>query len=122
MKKNEIKQAFDQLTQKYMNALLELQNLQKLLESNPTEIFIETPSKPIEVEKPASGDLREAARLLCQSEFNKEDLSEKQIFEILMKQSREEVNRTLGFWAVPLPLADTDNNNNSDKPRYTRKQ
>ncbi len=59
--------------------------------------------KPKEVEKVASGDLKEAARLMAQSEFNKEDLSENEIFEMLQKSSEEDVKRKIGFWAMPLP-------------------
>lgn len=60
------------------------------------------------IEKAASKDLREAARLLAQSEFNKEDLSEDDIYNILLKSSDNDVKRKLGFWAVPLPKNDTD--------------
>ena len=66
---------------------------------------------PIEVERVASGDLREAARLMANSEFNKEDLSEDTIFDILQKSSADEVKRKLGFWAVPLPKQDISNSN-----------
>ena len=70
--------------------------------------------KPKEVEKAASGDLKEAARLMAQSEFNKEDLSEKEIFEMLQKSSEEEVKRKIGFWAMPLPK-DTDKPDNNKR-------
>ena len=40
---------------------------------------------------------------MAQSEFNKEDLSEKEIFEMLQKSSEEDVKRKIGFWAMPLP-------------------
>ncbi len=66
---------------------------------------------PVEVERVASGDLREAARLMANSEFNKEDLSEDAIFDILQKSSADEVKRKLGFWAVPLPKQDISNSN-----------
>lgn len=66
---------------------------------------------PIEVEKAATGDLREAARLLAHSEFNKEDLTTDQIYEMLQKSSADEVKRKLGFWAVPLPKQDKDISN-----------
>lgn len=58
---------------------------------------------PVEVEKAATGDLKEAARLMAGSEFNKEDLTEDQIYEMLQKTSEDEVKRKLGFWAVQLP-------------------
>ena len=63
---------------------------------------------PVEVEKPASGDLKVAAHLMAISELNKEDLSEAQILEMLQKSSDEEVKRKLGFWAVQLPKNDVD--------------
>ena len=74
---------------------------------------------PVEVERPASKDLSEAARLLAQSEFNKEDLTEKEILDLLNKTSEEEVKRRMGFWAMPLPQSDSDNTLPNKK--YTRK-
>lgn len=50
--------------------------------------------------------MREAARLLAFSEFNKEDLTTEQIFEMLQKSSADEVKKKLGFWAVPLPKSE----------------
>ena len=62
--------------------------------------------KIVTVEKSASGDLREAARLLATSEMNKEDLSEDEIFDLLQKSSEDEVKKKIGFWAQPLPDPD----------------
>ena len=70
---------------------------------------------PVEVEKPASGDLTEAARLMAMSELNKEDLTEQEILTMLQKSSEEDVQRKLGFWAVPLPKSD-------DGPEPTNKK
>lgn len=67
------------------------------------EVHVEV---PVEVERAATGDLKHAARLLAQSEFNKEDLTVDQIFEILQKSSEDEVRKKIGFWAVPLPKQD----------------
>lgn len=76
---------------------------------------------PVEVERPASKDLSEAARLLAQSEFNKEDLTQEEILALLHKSSEDEVKRRMGFWAMPLPQSDTDNQlpdkNYTSKPR-----
>lgn len=76
---------------------------------------------PVEVERPASQDLSEAARLLAQSEFNKEDLTEAEILALLHKSSEDEVKRRMGFWAMPLPQSDTDdqlpNKKYTGKPR-----
>ena len=63
---------------------------------------------PVEVEKAATGDLIEAARLMANSELNKEDLTEKQILDLLQKSSEDEVRKKIGFWATPLPKADGD--------------
>jgi|13_taG_2_1085334.scaffolds.fasta_scaffold00123_21 uncharacterized protein YqgV (UPF0045/DUF77 family) len=63
---------------------------------------------PVEVEKAATGDLREAARLMANSELNKEDLTEKEILELLQKSSEEEVRKKIGFWATPLPKSDDE--------------
>jgi uncharacterized protein YqgV (UPF0045/DUF77 family) len=63
---------------------------------------------PVEVEKAATGDLKEAARLMANSELNKEDLTEKEILELLQKSSEEEVRKKIGFWATPLPKSDEE--------------
>ena len=44
---------------------------------------------------------------MAQSELNKEDLSENDIYNLLMKSSEEDVKKKIGFWAMPLPK-DTD--------------
>jgi hypothetical protein len=103
----------------------QVEELQKELAKKPKEIvkeiikekIVEGPRRPVEIEKPSSGDLREAARLMATSELNKEDLTEKEIFDILMKSSQEEVNTKLGFWAVPLPKTD-DSDNDDPSTRY----
>ncbi len=102
------------------------------LESKPAEILekeiivekiVEVEKEvPVEVERAASGDLRQAARLLASSMLNKEDLTADEIFEILQKSSQDDVKRKLGFWAVPLPKqGDTENITNTDK-RYIGKR
>ena len=63
--------------------------------------------EPEIIEKASSNDLREAARLMAQSELNKEDLSEDDIYNLLLKSSEEDVKKKIGFWAMPLPK-DTD--------------
>ena len=83
-----------------------IKDLEKKVNKEPEVIEKEI---PVEVEKPASGDLREAARLMAQSELNKEDLTEQQIFDMLQKTSEEDVKKKIGFWAMPLPKSDTDN-------------
>lgn len=51
-------------------------------------------------------DFRNAARLMSSSEMNKEDLSEDEIYNLLVKSSEDEARRKMGFWAVPLPKND----------------
>ena len=88
------------------------------------EVIVEVPvtefvdAKPEVIEKESTKDLHEAARLMAQSEFNKEDLSEKQIYNILLKESEEEVKKKIGFWAMPLP---TDPEQPTNK-KYTGKK
>ena len=88
------------------------------------EVIVEVPvtefvdAKPEVIEKESTKDLHEAARLMAQSEFNKEDLSEKQIYNILLKESEEEVKKKIGFWAMPLP---TDPQQPTNK-KYTGKK
>jgi hypothetical protein len=74
------------------------------------EKVVEGPSRPVpvEIELPATGDLRSAATLIANSELNVNDLS------------AEEVNSKLGFWAVPLPTDDKDKNDTDT--RYTLKK
>jgi hypothetical protein len=59
--------------------------------------------EPEIIEKASSNDLREAARLMAQSELNKEDLTEDDIYNLLLKSSEEDVKKKIGFWAMPLP-------------------
>ena len=40
---------------------------------------------------------------MAASELNKEDLTEKEIFELLQKSSEDDVRKKIGFWAMPLP-------------------
>ena len=82
------------------NELLNLQAQLKQEQQKEPEV--------VEVEKAATGDLKEAAHLMAISELNKEDLTEEQILEMLQKSSDEEVKRKLGFWAVQLPKADQE--------------
>ena len=89
--------------------------VEKIIEVPVTE-FVET--KPEVIEKESSKDLHNAARLMAESEFNKEDLSEAQIYKILMRQSEEEVKKKIGFWAMPLP---SDHQQPTNK-KYTGKK
>jgi len=123
--------------QKIVSLVNENNNLKKQIKTmesaKPTETIVEVEKivekivevekeVPVEVERAASGDLRQAARLLASSMLNKEDLTADEIFEILQKSSQDDVKRKLGFWAVPLPKqGDTENITNTDK-RYIGKR
>ena len=94
-----------------------IKNLEEKLEAQPKEVekivevekVVEVEKEvPVEVEKVASGDLKEAARLMANSELNKEDLSEEQIYDMLIKSSEEDVKKKIGFWAMPLPKTDIE--------------
>jgi len=90
----------------------ELSKENKQLKAKIEELELQK-EKIVTVEKEATGDLKEAARLLAASEMNKEDLSEGQIFKLLQKSSEEEVKKKIGFWAQPLP--------SPDKPEATKR-
>jgi len=86
------------------------------------ERIVEVPVEvAVEVERPSSRDLAEAARLMANSEFNKEDLTEKEILALLHKTSEDEVKHRMGFWAMPLPQQDDQdklpNKKYTGKPR-----
>lgn len=88
-----------------------IRELEELLQQKPKEVVKEIEKEvPVEIEKAATGDLKEAARLLAGSEFNKEDNSEKEIYNMLQKLSEDEVKRKIGFWAMPLPTDEDESN------------
>ena len=96
-----------------VNALREENTNLKMTPPTIVEKIVEVEKEvPVEVEKASTGDLKEAARLMANSELNKEDLTEKQILEMLQKSSEEEVRKKIGFWATPLPKEDKDPNIN----------
>jgi len=135
MNNNQVQLAFESLLKKYETALIKLKHSQESQEekrtvvvpmSSRTERMYVDRIRMLEKELTQLKDgvepdayLHEAARLLVNSDFNKEDFSEKDIFDKLQKLSEEEVNRALGFWAVPLPSEDNDK---PTKPRYTSKK
>lgn len=84
------------------------------------EKVVEGPRRTQTVELPATGDLRTAATLIANSEMNVNDLTTEEILTMLKDLSAEEVNNKLGFWAIPLPSSDDDNDGNDT--RYTIKK
>ena len=105
--------------QSLQNELQQLRNKEPVIKEVERIVEVEK-EVPVEVEKPASGDLKTAAHLMAISELNKEDLSEEQILEMLQKSSEEEVQRKLGFWAVQLPK--TDINKEPTNKKYIGKK
>jgi len=93
------------------------QSLQSQINTLTQEV--EKKVEPEVIQKAAEGDLRDAARLMAQSELNKEDLTEEEIFNLLQKSSEEEVKRKIGFWAMPLP---TDTDKPDTNKRYIGKK
>ena len=84
------------------------------------EKVVEGPRRPKVIEAPATGDLLGAATLIANSELNVNDLSSDEVLNMLKQLSEEEVNKQLGFWAIPLPKnGDVDEPDN--KPRYLKK-
>jgi len=108
MKAHDIQLAFDELNAKYKHALEKLQEAYELIDKNATV-----------ADAPATSELQDAARLMCISEMNKEDLSEKEILDMLQKLSEEEVKGKMGFWAMPLPV---DEDDDSTTTKYTGKR
>ena len=84
------------------------------------EKIVEGPRRPKVIEAPATGDLLGAATLIANSELNVNDLSTTDVLTMLKDLSQEEVNKQLGFWAIPLPK-DGDVDPVDDKPRYLKK-
>ena len=99
----------------------EIPGPERIVEVPGPERIVEVPGpeKIVEVEKTATGDLKEAARLMAQSEFNKEDLSEEDIYNLLQKSSEEDARKKIGFWAMPLP---TDTDKPQTNKRYLGKK
>ena len=96
-----------------VNALREENTKLKTTPPTIVEKLVEVEKEvTVEIEKVSTGDLKEAARLMANSELNKEDLTEKQILDMLQKSSEEEVKKKIGFWATPLPKEDKDPNIN----------
>lgn len=84
------------------------------------EKVTEGPRRPKVIEAPATGDLLGAATLIANSELNVNDLSTNEVLNMLKELSEEEVNKQLGFWAIPLPK-DGDVKPTDNKPRYFKK-
>ena len=84
------------------------------------EKVTEGPRRPKVIEAPATGDLLGAATLIANSELNVNDLSTDEVLSMLKELSEEEVNKQLGFWAIPLPK-DGDVKPTDNKPRYFKK-
>lgn len=104
MKPDEITKAYRELEKKYLTALKEIDRLNDVLEQD---------QHPVEHDK----QLRNAARLMSNSDLNTEDLTAEEIYDMLIKMSEDEVKKKIGFWAMPLPK---DSSNSTNKT-YTTK-
>jgi len=103
MKQADIQKAFDELSAKYLQALRDLDNaLDQLDNFQPVGIDPEQ-------------ELRSAASVMARSEFNKEDMSEEEIYEKLSQNSGP--RNKIGFWAMPLPK-----DSSSPTMKYTGKR
>lgn len=118
-------QRVDALTQDNISLKKHIKQLQQQLDEPVpvVEKIVEVEKIiPVEVERAASGDLREAARLLSVSEINQQRHTAEDIYNILLKCSEDDVKKRLGFWAVPLPKSpDHDTDQHMDK-KYTGKK
>ena len=69
---------------------------QDIIVEKPVDVPVEEKKvEPEVIQKAAEGDLRDAARLMAQSELNKEDLTEEEIFNLLQKSSEEEIKSAI---------------------------
>ncbi|OUX37750.1 MAG: hypothetical protein CBE33_02435 [Candidatus Pelagibacter sp. TMED273] len=84
------------------------------------EKVVEGPRRPKVIEREATGDLLGAATLIANSELNVNDLSTDEVLTMLKDLSQEEVNKQLGFWAIPLPK-DGDEDPTDTRQRYLKK-
>lgn len=104
MKQADIQKAFDDLNAKYLQALKDLDNaLDKIQEQQSMAVGIDP-----------DVELRNAAIVMSQSELNKEDLSEDEIYQKLKNDT--DASKKIGFWAMPLPK-----DSNSPTMKYTGK-
>jgi|TARA_B110000858_G_scaffold198491_1_gene265685 hypothetical protein len=112
-----------QIVERIVEKIVEVP-VEKIVEKEVIRVIektVEGPSRPVQVEAPATGDLRIASQLMARSELNKDDLTEEQIFDIISKLSEDEVNKQLGFWAIPLPNGGDTDSDEDGKPRYIKK-
>ena len=82
----------------------ELENTIKMLKKRKQTKVIK--QVPVEVAVPTENDLQHTARLLVDSELNKEDLTEQELVALLQRSSEEDVQKQIGFWATNLPNQD----------------
>ena len=84
-----------------MEQVNELQTkLAKIRKQKTTEVIKQV---PVEVAVATENDLAHTARLLVDSELNKEDLTEQELIALLQRSSEEDVQKQIGFWATSLP-------------------
>lgn len=83
---------------------------ERIVEVPGPERIVEVPGPERVVEKEVEvvAGLREAAKMVAASDFNKEGYSEAELYDMLQKASEEDVKKKIGFWAMPLPNDDDD--------------
>jgi hypothetical protein len=79
------------------------------------------PERVIEQEVEVVAGLREAAKMVAASDFNKEGYSEEELYEMLQKASEEDVKKKIGFWAMPLPNDDSNDEQDGSNKIYITK-
>ena len=89
MNQTNIQKAFDDLNAKYLQALKDLDHALDIIQQHQP------------VDPNADDELKNAAKVMAQSEMNKEDLSEQEIYEKLALD--QSAAKNIGFWAMPLP-------------------
>ena len=90
-----------------MEQVNELQTkLAKVRKQKTTEVIKQV---PVEVAVATENDLAHTARLLVDSELNKEDLTEQELIALLQRSSEEDVQKQIGFWATSLPDQEQQN-------------
>ena len=85
------------------------------------EVEVPGPERVVEKEVEVVAGLREAAKMVAASDFNKEGYSEEELYEMLQKASEEDVKKKIGFWAMPLPNDDSNDDRDGSNKIYITK-
>ena len=96
---------------------------ERIVEVPGPERIVEVPGPERVVEKEVEvvAGLREAAKMVAASDFNKEGYSEDELYDMLQKASEEDIKKKIGFWAMPLPSDDEDGDDEESNKIYITK-